>query len=182
MKKIDNTEIDISLNGFPNEIVTLMTGLLDDKTYILKHDARNTLVNKGKMIIPQMHKLLASKNDLIRKNAAKVVELIADRRSIPLFINLLYDKESDIRWIAAEGLIKIGRGSILPLLKSIRDGKSSHFHNKGAHHVLNSLLHETEKEKLAPLLLSLNNYHELGETAPVEASKALKTRARYSIA
>jgi HEAT repeat protein len=69
--------------------------------------------------------------------AAKIVELIADRRSIPLLINLLDDKEFEIRWIAAEGLIKIGRRSILPLLKSVRDGESSYFHNKGAHHVLN---------------------------------------------
>jgi len=30
-------------------------------------------------------------------------------------------------------------------------------------------------QKLTPLLLSLENYHELGETAPVEASKALRT-------
>jgi HEAT repeat protein len=181
MKKIDNTEIDINLNDFPDKLVNLIVGLLDDKNYSIKHDARNALVKMGKRVIPQMHKLLASKNILLRKDAAKVVELIADRRSIPLLISLLYDTESEIRWIAAEGLIKIGRRSILPLLKSIRDGKSSHFHNKGAHHVLNSLLNETEKKKLVPLLLSLNDYHELGETAPVEASKALKTKAKYSI-
>jgi hypothetical protein len=180
--KIENVEIDINLNNSPDELGKLIEGLLDNKNFSIKHDARNALVKRGKTIIPQMHKLLASKNVLLRKNAAKIVELIADRRSIPLFISLLYDKESDIRWIAAEGLIKIGRRSILPLLKSIRDGKSSHFHNKGAHHVLNSLLHEPEKEKLIPLLLSLNDYHELGETAPVEASKALKTRTKYSIA
>lgn len=176
LKKMDNTEIDINLNDFPDELVKLIEGLLDDKNYSLKHDARNTLVKMGKRIVPQMHRLLASKNILLRKNAAKVIELIADRRSIPLLIDLLNDKESDIRWIAAEGLIKIGRRSISPLLKSIRGGKSSLFHNKGAHQVLNSLLDENEKVKFTTLLLSLNDYHELGETAPVEASKVLKIR------
>jgi hypothetical protein len=126
-----------------------------------------------------MHKLLTSKNTLLRKNAAQIVELIADKRSVPLLISLLHDPESDIRWIAAEGLIKIGRRSILPLLRSIRNEKSSHFHDKGAHHVLSSLLDKNEKEKLASLMLSLDDYHELGETAPVEASKALKAKVIY---
>jgi hypothetical protein len=107
--------------------------------------------------------------------AAKIVELIADRRSIPFLINLLSDKEFEIRWIAAEGLIKIGRPAILPILKSIRDGKSSFIFNKGAHHVLLSLLDENEKNKLKSFLLSLDDAKELGETAPVEASEAIKT-------
>ena len=132
----------------------------------------------GKTIIPQLHKLLDSENGLLRMEAAKVVALIADRRSIPILTNLLDDKEFEIRWIAAEGLIKIGRRSILPLLKSIRDGKSSFFLNKGAHHVLLSLLNENEKNKLKSLLLSLDDSQELGETAPVEASKALRTMSK----
>jgi len=60
----------------------------------------------GTEIIPQMHKLLGSPNRLLCMEAAKIVELIADRRSIPLLIGLLDDKEFEIRWIAAEGLIK----------------------------------------------------------------------------
>jgi hypothetical protein len=39
-----------------------------------------------------------------------------------------------------------------------------------------SLLNDKEKEQLATLLASLDNYHGLGETAPVEVSKALKTK------
>jgi hypothetical protein len=128
----------------------------------------------GKTIIPQMHKLLGSKNDLLRKRAARVVKLIADSRSVPFLIGLLDDKDFDIRWIAAVGLIRIGRRSIVPLLKSIRDGKSSYFLNQGAHHVFDSLLYEKEKEEMSQLLLSLENYHELGETAPTEASIALQ--------
>ena len=115
--------------------------------------------------------------------AAKIVELIADKRSIPFLIILLDDKEFEIRWIAAEGIIKTGRKAVLPLLKSIRDGKSSFIFNKGAHHVLLSLLNDNEKNKLKSLLLSLDDVHELGETAPVEASEAIKTifKRKYTI-
>jgi len=175
MNKDNSTEIDIYLKDFPDNFTSLIKGSLDSKNSVKKLAARSALVKMGKTIIPQLHRLLDSENGLLRMEASKVVELIADRRSIPLLINLLDDKEFEIRWIAAEGLIKIGRRSILPLLKSIRDGESSYFHNKGAHHVLNSLLNESEKKKLRPLLLSLDDAHELGETAPVEASIAIKT-------
>jgi HEAT repeat protein len=175
MKKSDITEIDNALNDFPDNLAKLIKGSLDTKSSGKKLAARSTLVRMGKTIIPQLHKLLDSENGLLRMETAKIVELIADRRSIPILIRLLDDKEFEIRWIAAEGLIKIGRRSILPLLKSVRDGESSFLHNKGAHHVLLSLLNKNEKDKLTSLLQSLDNAQELGETAPVEASVAIKT-------
>ena len=175
MKKTDNTEIDNALKDFPDDLAKLIKGSLDTKNAGKKLAARSTLVRMGKTIVPQLHRLLGSENGLLRSEAAKIVELIADRRSIPLLIKLLDDEEFEIRWIAAEGLIKIGRRSILPLLQSIRDGKGSFFSNKGAHHVLLGLLNENEKDKLKPLLLSLDNFQGLGEIAPTEASKALKT-------
>jgi len=174
MNKNDSNEIDINLKDFPDNLTSLIKESLDSKNSVKKLAARSTLVGMGKSIISKIHKLLSSENGLLRMEAAKIVELIADRRSIPFLINLLNDKEFEIRWIAAEGLIKIGRPVILPLLKSIRDGKSSYILNKGAHHVLLSLLKEDEKIKFTALLLSLDDAQELGETAPVEASEAIK--------
>jgi HEAT repeat protein len=173
MKKIKE-ENNNSLGDFPDNLVKLINESLDTDDYSKKLSARGTLVKMGRTIIPQMHKLLDSENDLLRMEAAKIVELIADRRSIPLLLRLLDDMIFDIRWIAAEALIKIGRQSICPLLKSVRDGRSSLFFNRGAHHILLGLVSENEKNKLMPLLQSLDNYHDLVETAPVQASIALK--------
>jgi len=142
MKKNDNTEIDNALNDFPVNLAKLIKVSLDTKNSGKKLAARTTLVRMGKNIITQLHGLLDSENGLLRSESAKIVELIADRRSIPLLIKLLDDKEFEIRWIAAEGLIKIGRRCILLSLKSICDCNSSFFHNKGAHHVLLGLLNE----------------------------------------
>ena len=175
MKKGDITEIDNALNDFPVNLAKLIKESLDTRNSGEKLAARSSLVRMGKTIIPKMHKLLDSENGLIRMEAAKIVELIADRKSIPIFIKLLDDKEFEIRWVAAEGLIKIGRSTIKPLLKSVRDGESSFIFNSGVHHILESLLNGVEKKKLVTLLQSLDDYHELGETAPVEASAALKT-------
>ena len=175
MNKNDNSEIDITLKDFPDYLTSLIKESLDSKNSVEKLAARSTLVGMGKQIIPKLHRLLNSENGLLRTEVAKIVELIADRRSIPFLINLLDDKEFEIRWIAAEGLIKIGRQAILPLLRSIRDGRSSYILNKGAHHVLLTLLKVDEKNKLNAFLLSLDDAQELGETAPVEASIAIKT-------
>jgi hypothetical protein len=174
MKKNSSSEIDNDLNNLPDNLAGLIKESLESKSLSKKISARETLVKMGKTILPHLNKLLDSENDLLRMEVAKIVELIADRRSIPLLINLLDDPFFDIRWIAAEGLIKIGRWSICPLLKSVRDGRSSLFFNRGTHHILIGLVKENEKSKLMPLLESLDNYHELGETAPVQASVALK--------
>lgn len=174
MKKIKEESNNI-LRDFPHNLVKIINESLDTNDYSKKLSARETLVKMGKTIIPQMHKLLDSENDLLRMEAAKIVELIADRRSIPFLLRLLDDTIFDIRWIAAEALIKIGRQSICPLLKSIRDGKSSYIFHRGAHHILLGLVSENEKDQLVPLLHSLDNYYELRQTAPVQASIALKT-------
>jgi len=168
-------KIDSELSDFPDYLVKLIHESLDPKDFSNKLSARESLVKMGKTIIPQLHKLLSSESDALRMESCKIIELIADRKSIPFLLKLLEDPVFDIRWIAAEGLINIGRRSICPLLKSVRDGKSSLFFNNGTHHILLELLNNKEKIKIAPLLQSLDNYHELGETAPVQASIALKT-------
>ena len=179
MKKTDNNLIDINPSIFNDKLNTLIADLLDETDYRKKHNARKTLVKMGKKIIPDFHVLLKSKDDLTRREAAKVVQLVADLRSIPILISLLDDNEFDIRWIASEGLIRIGRKSIIPLLEAICVGKSSLFLDRRAHQILCSLLYENEKEQLKPLLLSLDNYHELGEIAPAEASKVLKAKIKF---
>jgi hypothetical protein len=175
MKTSSNPEFETDLVNLPENLVRLINELMDEKNFSQKIYASKVLVRMGKRIIPQLHTLLSSKNDLLRAEIARIVKLIADRRSVPFLIGLLDDPVFDIRWIAAVGLIKIGRRSIIPLLKSIRDGDSSYLLNQGAHHVFSSLLSKREKKGMSHLMLVLENYHELGTTAPTEASFMLKT-------
>lgn len=160
--------------NFPDYLTSLVLRLTDKKDLNSKSEARNTLVEMGEEILPQLHLLLSSDDIELRKEVAKVVELIADEQSIQALITLLDDDDFDIRWIAAEGLIRIGRKSIIPLLESIRDGKSSYFADKRAHHILVNLFTRSEKEEFESLLLSLDNYLKSRETAPTEAAKALE--------
>ncbi len=160
------------LKKMPDHLANLLPELFDKRNFRKKIEARVTLVNLGKSIIPQRGKSLSSRDELLRLEMTKIVDMIADRQSMPVLIHLLDDPEFDIRWFAAEGLIKSGRKSIVPLLKVIRKGNGSYFLNKGAHHVLQGFISEREKEVLKPLLLSLNDYRETGEV-PLKASVAL---------
>jgi hypothetical protein len=178
MKKLNSMEIEPSLNEFPENIVRSLMEIMSTESYMAKMAARKTLVNMGNSIIPKIHKLLYTNNLPLRMEVSKIVELIGSRKSIPELIRLLEDPEFDIRWIAAEGLIKIGRRSIVPLLKTIHEGQNSLHIGEGAHHVLQSLLTEKEKIALTTLMQSLDNYHELGETSPTQASIALKMKFR----
>jgi HEAT repeat protein len=174
MKINDYSEIDHILRDLPANIISLFKDSLDTENVNQKLRSRKSLVRIGKTILPQLHKLSASENILIRMEAVKILELIADRRSTQQFIRLLEDREFDIRWIAAEALVKIGRRSIRPLTEAVRDGENSIILNEGAHHVLSALLNESEKQKEKSFLLSLENYHTLGGTAPLEASSILE--------
>ena len=128
-------------------------------------------------IIPYTNISFTPENEWMGAEVAKIISFVADKRSIPALINLLEDNESDIRWIASESLIRIGRKSIIPLLKSLRDGKLFLYPAR-VHHVLQSLLTLNEKKELQDLLDNLADSPEKLEIATIEASVVLNQTFR----
>jgi hypothetical protein len=88
-----------------------------------------------------------SENSIYRWEILKTLQQISDSSSIPIFIEALEDEESDIRWVAAEGLIKLGAESINPLLKALVKDSDSVFLCAGAHHVF----HDLKKKNMLPV-------------------------------
>ncbi|HYW94207.1 MAG TPA: HEAT repeat domain-containing protein [Bacteroidales bacterium] len=171
--KDNQFELDVEIQTFPDDIRELVEKLVSDEG-MTRMKARAKLVNTGPVCLPFMEKLLRSENRLLRWETAKVIEEIADVASIPLFIMLLEDYDDDIRWIASEGLIRVGKRSIRPVLEKLISNGDSFFLKVGAHHVLKSLSHDRERERLAPLLHALQNYGELGDVVQIEASRILE--------
>lgn len=174
-KTVNKTEynyIDLDLKEYSKEVAPLIVGLVSEQSHERK-DARKKLVNMGKDIVPQIHKTLFSKNKLLKWEAARTIKEIGDASSIPVFIQLLEDPESDIRWIAAEGLINAGRESIVPLLKEIMAKGDSHYIRNGVHHVFRELFDDVEKKLFHQLQHALQHYTESSEFAQVEAAKAI---------
>jgi HEAT repeat protein len=113
----------------------------------------------------------------MRVEVSKIICFIADKRSIPALINLLEDNESDVRWIASESLIRIGRKSIVPLLTSLRNGKLFLYPSR-VNHVLQSLLTVNEKKELQVLLENLADSQEKPEISTIEASVTMNQTFR----
>jgi len=173
MKTTVNGEVGIDVDKVSPEVRLLIPDLMDEST-IKRKDARHALENRGEEVLEDLHYLIRSKNHQLRWEATKALEDIASEKSIPEFIKMMHDKESEFRWMAAEGLRKVGRSAIIPVLKLVeKSGQSPHIRT-GAHHVLNALLTEGEKLEFENLMETLNNYYETGETAPVWASRAIK--------
>ncbi len=126
--------IDKNINPEDMEIKQLLEALGSDDGMERKK-AREKLVAKGKNMIDFLMELLNNPKHILRWEALKTLEEIDDPLCIPLFIRALEDDEMDVRWIAAEGLIKLGEQSVKPLLKALVDKSESVFVLAGAHHV-----------------------------------------------
>jgi HEAT repeat protein len=159
--------------GVPARILSSLSGLIavNDRERHLK--ARRDLVRKGEAILPVMNRLMKSDHKIIRKEAVKVAELIGHKSSVPVMIDMLEDSENEIRWIAAEALIRIGRDSIRPLLEAMIARSNFFYLSQGAHHVLSELITEDDPEELKHLVRVIKSKMEIPANIIVYASKAL---------
>jgi HEAT repeat protein len=136
--------------------------------------AKHQLEKKGDEILPVMHALANAESAVIRREAIKIIKHIKDPSSIPIAIQLLDDVDGDIRWMAAETLIDIGRASLRPLLKALHENQDAYFLRKGAHHVLAALIRNYDTKELKELQRTLLNA-ELLATLPLRISKILNS-------
>jgi len=119
--------------------------MLGSKNGMQRKKARKLLIKNGEKAIDPLLELLNSPLHILRWEAMKALKEIGDQSLIPVFISMLEDDKSDIRWIAAEGLIKLGRPAIEEILISLIKKTDAVFLLHGAHHVFYEL---REKEKL----------------------------------
>lgn len=174
MNNLEEIEKELRKFGFSEKITERIFALVDADNYEGHSKARQALVDKGKEILPIMHRLSKSEHIAIRKEAAKIVELIGHDSSIPIALDMLEDRESEIRWIAAEALIRIGRNSIRPLLEALVLNGSSYYLRQGAHHVLSELVNDKDTKELRQLVHVLKTEAEIPERIPLDASNALR--------
>jgi HEAT repeat protein len=106
---------------------------------IKRKNARYELVKIGKPAIKYLTGLINEPKEHIRWEAIKTLSQIATPECIPVLISALDSDDFDVRWLAAEGLIEIGKKSIKPLLKALIKEQDSKYLLEGAHHVLKGL-------------------------------------------
>lgn len=101
--------------------------------------ARETLVLVGDTATPRLRALLASSDKNVRWEAAKALGAVIDPGSADTFVQLLDDPSSDLRWLAATGLIELGPRSVRPVLQSLTDPSVPRGHLEMSHRVLGEL-------------------------------------------
>ncbi len=104
-----------------------------------REEARDRLVSKGNVAVSSLVDLLDHPQYIYRWEAMMTLKNIKEESLIPVFIKRLTDREQDIRWIAAKGLIHQGKATIKPLLDLLIDNSESVFAIEGAHHIFNGL-------------------------------------------
>lgn len=102
-------------------------------------------------IIPRKNKPFSRLNARLSDEVEKIITLVADQRAVPSLIDLLDDNDYDVRWIAAESLIRLGHSSIVPLLRTINEGRIFR-HPQKVRHVLENILTRKERKELNGLM------------------------------
>lgn len=123
--------------GIEELIVTLRS-----KDGATRERARKSLVALGKPTVSSLIGLLSDKNEHMRWEACKALGSIRDPTTAGPLVDALRDRSVEIQWLAAEGLIALGRKSVIPLLKALEAHFDSLFLREGAHHVLHALQRE----------------------------------------
>lgn len=138
--------------------VSVLLKDLGSRNGLVRETARARLVEMGGAAVEYLSDLVEKKNDVARWEAVKALSEIGKPSSVPVLIRALYDGDEEIRWIAAEGLIAIGRDAVEPLLRELLTNPRSFKLKKGAHHVLKGVNAVDRSMDYSELINALNDH------------------------
>ncbi|MBI4322541.1 MAG: HEAT repeat domain-containing protein [Chloroflexi bacterium] len=155
-----------------------LIGDLDSSDGAVRRSASETLVEIGRPAVEPLTSVLSKNpNDDARWEAAKALDEIGDPAAAHDMVRALEDRSFGVRWLAAEGLIGLGRAGMPPLLEALLERSSSIWLRQGAHHVLQVLSKHNLPNPLAPVLAALEDVEPAVEV-PHAALAALDALAK----
>ena len=92
---------------------------LSSKDGMARMRAREALVLMGAAAGPALRAAAAGQDKRLRWEAVKALAALADPADLEGFTALLDDPDSDLRWLAATGLIKLGPPAARPVLQGL---------------------------------------------------------------
>jgi HEAT repeat protein len=164
---------ELSMNTNPVTIKKLIADLSssDDFTRL---KARRELQETGKPAYTSLLEALRDRNCLVRWEAVNVLGGTGDPEVAPVLVSALEDSEFEVRWVAAEALVRMGTKGLKALLQGLIERADSAFLRERAHHVLHKLATGELKVFLTPLLIALESREPSIELPPV-ALHAIET-------
>jgi len=109
---------------------------LGDRDGVTRERARRSLAMLGPTAIEPLLQALKHRKSRVRFEAAMCLRDIGDRRAIDGLVEALADRTFEVRWVAAEGLINIGRPVIPVVLRALMERADSTWLRDGCRHVL----------------------------------------------
>lgn len=109
---------------------------LGDRDGVTRERARRSLVSLGSPAVEPLLQALKAKKSRVRFEAAMCLRDIADRRAIDGLVDALGDRTFEVRWVAAEALINIGRPVVAVVLHALMEHSESTWLRDGCRHVL----------------------------------------------
>ncbi len=157
--------------------IKLLIDKLRSQDGSIRKQARHELVEIGSAAVGELAQNIETKKHNFRWEIVKTLEQIADPQSAPYMIKLLEDEEFAIRWLAAEGLIRMERDAIKPLLEALIQKSDSVFLREGAHHILYALKDAYISEASDQINDLMNHLKKVSsiEDIPILASHILQT-------
>jgi hypothetical protein len=106
--------------------------------------SRETLVLVGEPAVPGLLALLADSDRHVRWEAVKALAAVRDPGSLEILLKLLDDPDSDLRWLAATGLIELGPRVVRPVLQSLGQPEVTRGRLQMSHRILAELCREND--------------------------------------
>lgn len=126
------------MNQEPSEVEGLI-GKLQDPDGFIRQEARMQLIELGRPVVPALIKAMKESTYWGQWEAAKALSEIQAPSSAPVLVAALEDENNGVRWLAVNGLIRIGRAALPPLLEALTQRAGSIWLREGAHHVLHGM-------------------------------------------
>ena len=139
---------------------------------LVRKSAREILVKLGTKVIDFLGQLIEAPKYITRWEAVKSLSEMHNPLVIPWLIDGLEDESDDIRWLAAEGLISLGKDSVEPIIKMLIEKYPSINARKAAKHILKEL-EDRGKFYDTVNLIHVINHHKDESEIPTTAKSSL---------
>ena len=139
---------------------------------LVRRSARDVLVRLGANVIGFLGQLIEAPKYITRWESVKSLAEMHNPLAIPWLMNALEDESDDIRWLAAEGLIALGKDSVEPVLKRLIEKYPSIETREAEKHIL-KVLQSRDIFYDTVGLINIINHHKDESEIPTTAKAAL---------
>ncbi len=145
--------------GVESDAIQLWVDALTSRKWAERHDARLRLARLGDPAVEAVTALMDDPHELTRWEAVKTLADMTSPVAAPALVRALTDEDSfGVRWVAAEGLVKLGRDALVPLFEALMRNPRSVYLRVGAHHVLVAVRRRGDAVLVEPVLEALGSY------------------------